>query len=341
MIKRWENGSEFDRFNYQPIKTPHINPWKKPCCTSCGRDALRLLLLFGKEHLGWTKLWVPDYYCKEVVDSILLTGLELSSYKDSPLHQYTLLPSGLNKSDVVLLVNYFGMRTKESISYYDFGSAYTIEDHTHDPWSNWAYESKANYCFASLRKTLPVPDGGVVWSPLESPLPLEPIPTIEKQKTVGLKYKAMILKYFYLQGYKVSKEEYRNLQLEGEELISVGEISGMTNSTRLAISDFPINDWRAKRLENYKYLSSKISNLEVLKARADSCCPFSVILLLDNKEHQDYVYSKLISNNIYPAILWPHNKDKYNLSNRILSICCDMRYSLEDMDQIYKVVKEI
>jgi hypothetical protein len=335
----WECGSEFDRFNYRPTKTPHVNPWQDPCYTSCGRDSLRLLLTFGKQQLGWSKLWVPDYYCKEVIDSLSSGVLQIDFYEDSPLHQHPLLPNKLNKSDVVLLVNYFGIRTKESISHHDFRSASVIEDHTHDPWSDWAYTSKADYCFAALRKTLPVPDGAVVWSPLNLPLPLEPKVTMERQKAVSMKYKAMVLKYFYLQGRPVSKEEYRDLQLKGEKLISLGEISGITSSSLFAIDSFPINEWRTSRLQNYKYLTSKITNLEILKPREDSCCPFSMVVILNNKEQQDKIRSKLVHNKIYPAILWPYNKDKYNLSDRILSICCDMRYSLEDMDKIYKVLK--
>jgi hypothetical protein len=39
-----------------------------------------------------------------------------------------------------------------------------VEDHSHDPFSPWAVGSSADYAFCSLRKTLPVPDGGLLWS---------------------------------------------------------------------------------------------------------------------------------------------------------------------------------
>jgi hypothetical protein len=336
-MSRWEQGSEFDKFDYSNTETPNINPWQNPCYASCGRDALKLLLLFGKKQFGWNKLWIPNYYCKEVVDSLVSIKIELCFYEDSPLSLCFCLPDNLQSSDVVLLVNYFGIRTKRFVNCCNFGDAITIEDHTHDPWSNWAYESKANYCFASLRKTLPIPNGAVIWSPLESSLPLEP--TIVKQEVVDTKNKAMTLKYLYLKGHKISKKEYRELQLKGESLISSKEISGIDKNTLSIIDAFPIKQWREQRLCNYNYLTSKNLNLEVLKPMSISCCPFSVILVLDNKEQQDYIRSKLISKKIYPAILWPNNKDTNNLSNRILSICCDMRYSLKDMDKIYKVIK--
>jgi hypothetical protein len=340
-MKYWEHGSEFDGFDYQPLEVPHVNPWKDPCYTSCGRDSLRLLLTFGKKQFGWNKLWIPSYYCQEVIDALSCLDINITTYKDSPLRQHTVLPSGLQKSDVVLLVNYFGIKTKKSLSYCNFGNASTIEDHTHDPWSDWASTSKASYCFASLRKTLPVPDGAVLWSPLNLLLPLEPQVTRERQQASDIKRKAMTLKHLFLQGSSVSKEEYRNLQLQGERLISLGDVSGITNTSRIAIDSFPIDKWRIDRLQNYMHLVSKIKNLDILKPKEDSCYPFSVVVLLDNKEQQDYVRSQLVSSNIYPAILWPSNKEKHNLSNRILSICCDMRYSLKDMDIVYEVIKSI
>ena len=67
--------------------------------------------------------------------------------------------------------------------------------------------------------------------------------------------------------------------------------------------------------------------------------PFSAVLIFDTTERRNYVNEKLIRSRIYPAILWPLEKpvingipDKYmDLSRRILSIHCDMRYNESDM----------
>ena len=77
------------------------------------------------------------------------------------------------KNDVVLAVNYFGVRAGEPWQQWrEKHACVLLEDHSHDPVSGWAQSSRADYAFSSLRKTMPVPDGAILWSPLGHPLPI-------------------------------------------------------------------------------------------------------------------------------------------------------------------------
>ena len=73
----------------------------------------------------------------------------------------------------MLAVNFFGIRKGKA--WQDWLSQHKdiilIEDHTHDPFSTWAQQSTAHYAMASLRKTLPIPDGAILWSPQKMSLP--------------------------------------------------------------------------------------------------------------------------------------------------------------------------
>ena len=68
---------------------------------------------------------------------------------------------GAGRGDAVLAVNFFGAGT--GTGWADQRAAadwLLVEDHSHDPFSPWAVGSNADFAFSSLRKTLPVPDGG-------------------------------------------------------------------------------------------------------------------------------------------------------------------------------------
>jgi hypothetical protein len=69
-------------------------------------------------------------------------------------------------------MNYFGLRTPPDLELPE--GVEVLEDHSHDPVSAWAEQSSADFCLASLRKTLPINDGGALWSPVGHRLPPAP-----------------------------------------------------------------------------------------------------------------------------------------------------------------------
>ena len=75
------------------------------------------------------------------------------------------LPGSLSSTDIILVCNHFGISEQSLFDSLIDSPSLIIEDHTHDPWSPWSFGSRASYCFSSLRKTLPLPDGSVIWSP--------------------------------------------------------------------------------------------------------------------------------------------------------------------------------
>jgi hypothetical protein len=93
--------------------------------------------------------------------------IEIAVYADDPCRPEpdwsTLQPAN---DDVVLAVNYFGIRSGEPWRrWHEKRSCFLLEDHSHDPVSGWALHSRADYAFSSLRKRMPVPDGAILWSP--------------------------------------------------------------------------------------------------------------------------------------------------------------------------------
>ena len=46
-----------------------------------GRHAIRALI----NHCGFKRIWIPEYFCYEVINDIKETGIELCQYNDNPL----------------------------------------------------------------------------------------------------------------------------------------------------------------------------------------------------------------------------------------------------------------
>ena len=354
-LRRWEHGSDFNWPFFYPSQEalPPVSWEKCGQYYGSGRDALRALLLYGKKTRGWRRLWIPSYFCQDVITSILLTGITVKNYNDGPeLTEPDISHISWQKGDVLMVVNYFGLRIKPSLSAKMPGKVELIEDHTHDPFSGWARESLANWCFASLRKTLPLGSGGILWSPARLPLPPASSVSLERHVASLEKNAAMLLKTLYLEGYPVEKDVFRRLQLSGEDHIASGAVSGMPEWEKILIAMFPADLWRKQRHLNYlKFLKALkgTSWLRVLKpGPGTDACPFMCILKFDIKERRDFICEHLISARIYPAILWPLEgvnlpgvrAEEKDFSRRMLAIHCDMRYSEDDMEKVASLIKQ-
>ncbi len=309
-----------------------------------GRGAMRAVLIGANGNLRWQRLFVPTYFCQDVVTSLRESGIAIQYYEDSPLWQSPAVDHGaLRTGDAVLVVNYFGLRGRLSLEDVRAAGADVVEDHTHDPWSEWARRSEAAYCIASLRKVLPLPDGALLWSPQGLRLPAAPTPTAFHQRGSHLKLCAMLLKDAYLRGRAVPKEQFLDLFRRGEELLGAPEISEASPLARTLASIFPTESWRERRRRNYRVFCEAVEGaegFEILQVASGSgSCPFSAIILFDGKRVRDAVRGWLIENSVYPAILWPLSGDirrtlpeaTLDFSERMLSIPCDGRYSTEDL----------
>lgn len=344
---RWEHGSEFHHVAPVPGDLQaDAPPWRGGLLVGSGRDALRLVARHGRAARQWRRFWIPTYLCQEVVAAIATEGLPLVAYPDLPGRPLE-LPAA-SPGDAVLVVNTFGRRGGPPPA--PPPGVDLVEDHTHDPTSPWAFVSRAEYAVASLRKTLPVPEGGVLWSPRGLPLPPAPPLTLARREAAEAKRQAMVLKSRYLDGESVEKEEFRRLALAGEARIASGEVSAMSDETRALLETLPARRWRAARARNQAFLAARLAHLhwlEVLTVEAPSAVCFSAVLVFDQPVRRDRVRTGLIARRVYPAVLWPLEEtvlpvggEARALSRRILSLHCDARYTEADMARVADLVEE-
>jgi hypothetical protein len=338
MRARWEHGSDF-------AMTQEAGTLASAWCErphglwGSGRDAMRALLQWGRRERGWTRVQMPSFYCQDVVVA-LARELPVALYPDSP-DEPAPRHVATQPGDVVVAVNLLGTRTAATIEC----DAPIIEDHSHDPFAPWADQSTAEWAVASLRKTLPLPDGGVVWSPKGEPLPVVGAPTDAHLCAAFDRLAGMVLKGHYLAGHDVAKDSFRARLVAGERSIADAAISGISPFSRDRLPTLPARQWRERRLQNLAVFSAALG-----RARGVRLLPstFAATLVFDREQVATRVRAALVEQRVYPATLWSLHDAQVagipdahrDLSRRVLTLHCDFRYGPDDMQRVAAIVEQ-
>lgn len=300
---------------------------------------------------GWQRLWVPEYFCYDVISSLKEAGLDLHFYADYPGNREdvktleVLNQDGCFKvKDAILRVNFFGTRAYRGL---DGLTIPVVEDHTHDLLGSWAINSHADWCIASLRKSLPVPEGGILWSPIGLLLPSAPEVSEENERIAAIRWEAMRLKGGYLAGRQVDKAAFRAGFMDTEEYFDRAEVCALDRESTEYLKAFDIRDWYNRKRENWNQLRDiKKDGVRVICPESMGCYPFSLVLLFESLDERDRVRNELISHRVYPTILWriphcPADGELSQFSKGMLSIHCDGRYSAEDILQMKSIIESV
>lgn len=347
---RWEVGSEFAWSDYFADTE---NPWPLTGPRELFATGRAALIALGQKLSPnrRLRLFVPTYFCPQVSAS-LEPWFNLHFFVDLPTEPGPRLDTLKAKTgDMVLAVNFFGVRGQGFWGEYLASNrdVLLVEDHTHDPFSPWAQRSRAPYAFSSLRKTLPVPDGAVLWSPEGRPLPSPQLPA-----SLGSywKFEAMVLKSAYLKGAPVKKEDFRPLQIDGENELEKNTGGSVCDLTRIALPLLPVLKLRQKRARNVKAFLKLLdgggrSFSPLFTEWPKSGAPFGAVLLCNSAETREKLLAWLVANNIYPPVHWripgtgaiPHDLQEHEeLSSRLLTIPVDHRLNLADVERVASIV---
>jgi hypothetical protein len=294
-------------------------------------------------------IWLPEYFCHDVAES-WRASLPVRLYRDDPRRpepDWKSLQPG--PRDLVIAMNYFGVREgKAWWSWRRKHDCVLVEDHSHDPFSPWALKSRADFAFCSLRKTLPLADGGILWSPHKLPL----LSVSEGSDWTGsaLKLAAMIWKSDYLAG-KTSleaKTTYRELQAEAEKrLVSSAPSTISPWSAKYLQSGVP-TEWRTRRRENTALLLKLLDGWggaqPLFREWPADAVPFAAVLVFPSQSVRDEHRAFLTSRGVYCPIHWeaPGSAadEVKELASCVLSIPTDQRYTAADMERVAGILKE-
>ena len=328
-----EFGSDYHLCGENYIRESSCNFLDDKRLYACGRHAFAALILHNK----WKRIWIPAYFCYEVIDYIKTLHIDVRLYNDFPRNDNsieTIEQLSFEDGDVLLRVNYFGF---ENPTIQLKLSVPIIEDHTLGLNSFWALNSTADWCIASLRKSLPIAMGGALWSPKGYTLPPLINVTNEFNSLVTDRYAAMQLKSLYLEDKFHHKDVFRSLYIQTEQQIETLDISGLDSKSLQIIERMDVEKWLSIKKRNWDVACECLKMYDLLSLDVEE--PFSIVIKCKSEEERDNLKMYLVGRNIYPAILWqmPDGDDfseACDFSKRMLSIHCDARYSEDDIKYV-------
>ncbi|QRQ84511.1 hypothetical protein [Cupriavidus oxalaticus] len=313
-------------------------PWLRPgdLLTGSGRDALRAIVAQGRSR-GWRRIYAPSYYCHAVLDD-LAGDIDVRMYPHAPFGDAT--PLLLAPDEAAIVPEYFGLRAEVEVQ-----GGSVLLDRSHDLLADWSYARAPDYVFASLRKTLPVPDGGLVRPLTGQALTPALAPTPGHARAAAGMAAAMSMKAAYLAGAQVDKATFLALAGEAEgNLRSDAEISGPSMLTRVLAPALDLGRMRQRRRDNLALLAARMAGLPARLQWQET--PAYGILLCADAPQRDRIRQRLIARDVYPAVLWPMTwpaatEDNRRLSGRILVVHADHRYGPRDIERLAEIILDV
>lgn len=309
-----------------------------------GRSASRVL---NSEICPGTIL-LPDYICESVIQ--VYRNLFRIRYYHVNRDFLIDLDDFVRKIDasvtVVYLMHYFGMvqhtEILETIISEKKKYGFTIiEDTTHSIFTK--IRTIGDYCICSLRKWLPVTDGGVLYTDQGfKNICAEDIPV----KSPSEKLTAMLLKRLYIEGRLDCNELYRNIFTNEEhKLDKQDQVYQISDISRSLLKYFSVSELVKRRKENYAllYETLRYKNMNTVmqcKEGVPLVCPVYI-------EDRDKFRAYLAKNHVYCAVHWPlegteliYGEDAVYRSEHMISLPIDQRYDIKHMEYLQKLVEE-
>lgn len=302
-----------------------------------GRQAFKYILDTISDNQHIEKIWMPAYYCQHVTRWVKKVYPNLFFYSINPFEfeQPINVNNFASERDVVLINNYWGLSNPVNKT---SNHPIVVEDHSHGWLTKNCMHSKADYCFASLRKSLPIPLGGIAWKP-NAELTYQ----ANRYKTDQAFYKA----FDALHNAMKAKTEFKNGKLEIEKsdyLKVIDETEDFLDINHDIVALRPQDHDLLHRYLNVDFLAYKQANLEVIYKnlmlvdfmkviKRQNYTTFGLILLFKDKSLWNSLRTFLIDHDIYPSFLWPDNALSQDWQH-VLNVHVDFRYNEQDMNYI-------
>lgn len=303
-----------------------------------GRTALKFIIDDICRERNFRSVLLPSYCCESMIEPFDKGGVKVEFY---PVHHDRLDYSYDNDADAVLLIDLFGYKNSQNVEIARRerkNGKVVIYDATHKIDGNRAILDYINYSFCSYRKWFYCNFAKAVkycgafnkndcFKRNEAYVEIRDTAAYEKAKYVtGL----ISDKKYYLSGFSLAEQILNN---DYDEYIGDPVF-------------FDIEHIISKRRENALYLIEELKKIPGVKVwheeLRDEDTPLFVPIMVN--EAIRYDFRKYLSDNlIYCPIHWPlsqyHSKSD-DLYKTELSLICDQRYNLSDMERIVCTIEK-
>lgn len=350
----------------------------------------RYALFHGLAALGLKsgdKLLVPAYCCGTEVDPILAKGIKIRWYELDENFSISIdnIRNGWEEGVRGLLITHylgFDRLTEEIMNFVRERKIFLIEDCAHaflsSTESGIPLGARGDAAVFSLRKILPIPDGGALVlkniEPDEGSFRLQPPNSFSvvfracelfgKNSTASGRYNGSIVSAYSRCVGKAAKNFrfffrifYKWFNIFESCLVNPNSYDFVVKASNWSMSAFSrqliqSQDWKrivAKRRENFTYLLERLEGFDkvhLLVSRLPSgTCPLFFPLLVKNRER---LHSFLLKHGIdnhpwwgyfHPKVPWRSFPNGIRLKKEILGLPIHQDLDLEHMDRIIKVLK--
>ncbi|TJY33435.1 hypothetical protein [Pontimicrobium aquaticum] len=307
-----------------------------------GRNAFLAVFNDIESKTTINKIWLPSYYCDTVVNLINSNFKNVAYYNIDPFHFESDIDvtEFASKDDIVILNNFWGLSTFKDYSNIK-EKPIIIEDHTHGWLSKQSLNSNADYCICSLRKTYPIPLGAITWMPNSNS---KQTPYKDAKDTAIIKAylsfnNSMKLKRAFIKKDKNTKDEYLDLLNNGESILCESNSYNKPNNELLdQINKYLAFNPNIVKANNFNQIIGSINKTHKFKIlKREGFTPFGLLLLFKSEKLFISFKNWLISNNIYPAHLWPNTKTESEWKY-LFNLHIDFRYNIEDISYLVEKI---
>lgn len=351
-MKVCEYGSEFDwqaneAFLTQDGKNRFVSAQK----FRSGRDAMKAVASSVKAQ--YTRVLLPALCCESMVSPFTMHGFTPVFYKLQSDYKADVsdVKQKLNESTILVYGSYFGMDPFDEETLERLHRLYPrslfMEDRTQDilaPRENRKFIP--NVTVASIRKWIPIPDGGLLWGRVSAE-------TAYNDTFAILRKDAMVKKSQYLQsGDNALKDTFRHMLAQASECLDESPAPhAMTGESEQLLKTLDFERVYARRQENARALQKAVrpekDRLQLITETPEKSTLYFPILVKDQRK----VQSELAKLGIYCPVIWPVPEQALGVcevaeftAEHMLGVPCDQRYTPEDMayigQQIMRIVHE-
>jgi len=339
-------GSFFHAVTANSLKNlEQKNTIENPRFFYTGRHAVKAIIDEIIKTRSIDTIWLPNYYCQHVTSWLKRSFSNIHFYDIDPFEEdsFFSIESFADGDDIVLLNNFWGIFSYNVPKTPD--GPICIEDHSHGWLSPSCLNSNAHYCFASLRKTMPIPLGGVLWRP-DGKSALDESTRFSVDSMFNRAWSdnqtAMMAKTSHLKNEKteISKSDYLELIGKTESFLHKQfDVVEMQTDHIDEILKFFNKDYMCYKQDNLTiaHKFKNYSNLFKVLERP-GYTTFGLNLAFKDEKTLNLAKSFLIDHMVYPSELWPNNlldaKWRY-----LLNVHLDFRYNSEDIVYISNILE--
>lgn len=295
---------------------------------SCGREALYYGIKLLKQLPQ--RAHVPAYCCKSVLAPFKKLNIEINFYDVGRHLEPIIDKKSIKKGDLFLLIHYFGIpQDIHSIKQLceKFGLI-LIEDCAHtlpDPQSSCPMGSTGVFSIYSLRKQLPVPDGGILVvndNSLKKRLSIIPKPKLKKvplKKWLIMNFDKIAFLFGWPNTLKI-KDALRDKISSTENifysrLLANNPMPEISYTTAKTLSYIDFAEIAKIRRRNYYWLVDRLKNIDKVllpfPTLPDGAVPQGFPILVENVLHICiYMRKKGIGVDLWPGAEFPRELNK-------------------------------